>query len=119
MNIEPITLAIGSLIAASVPAIGALVYARNQWQASNRDDDKQQRQERMDHQSCLEKLSTFVEETIEWRDTYDKKIDAIHEQHRECTQNVSKLTAENESMRAEMRSIRKTISPQPFPKVTP
>ena len=119
MNIEPITLAITWLATSGVSALGAFVYARNSWKASNRDDDKQQRQERMDHQGCLEKLSTFVEETIQWRDTYDKKIDAIHEQHRECTQSVSKLTAENESMRAEMRSIRKTISPQPFPKVTP
>jgi uncharacterized protein HemX len=112
MNIEPITLAITGIATAVVPAIGALVYARNQWQASNRTDAQQERQERMDHQGCLEKLSTFVAETIEWRATYDEKIDAIHAQHRECTENLAR-------MQGEIRSIRKTISPQPFPKVTP
>jgi septal ring factor EnvC (AmiA/AmiB activator) len=118
VNIEPLSAVVGSL-PGIVAAVGALVYARGQWKASNRDDSKQERQERMDHQGCLEMLQTHIKESAERFSEYDDKFLAISLQHQECTQSVSKLTAENETMRDEIRKIRKTISPQPFQKVTP
>jgi len=40
MNIEPLSVILGTLTAC-MPAIGAAVYARNQWKASNRSDSDQ------------------------------------------------------------------------------
>jgi chromosome segregation ATPase len=111
MSIEPLSAFVG-VITGTIPAIGAIVYARNQWRASNRSDSEQERQERMDHQGCLEQLSNHVAKSAERFAEYDEKIEAIHAQHRECTRTLARLEGE-------IHSIRKTFSPPPFPKVTP
>ncbi len=111
MNVEPLSAIVG-VITAAVPAIGAVVYARNSWQASNRSDGDQERQERLDHQGCLEKLSEHIEKSAERFTEYDAKLEALHAQHRECTDNLA-------SMQREIRSIRRSITPPNFPKVTP
>ena len=111
MSIEPLSAIVG-VITGAVPALGAIVYARNAWRASNRIDGDKARQERMDHQGCLEQLSNHIANSAERFAEYDEKIEAIHAQHRECTRTLARLEGE-------IHSIRKTFSPPPFPKGNP
>ena len=85
--------------------VGVVSIATQKWRGSNRE-------ERNDHQACLDKLADHIEKADKRSEGHDIAIAHMREEHAACREKLQVLTFE-------IRSIRKSISPQPMPKVTP
>jgi len=92
--------------------IGVASIASQKWRGSNRE-------ERNDHQACLERLAEHIERADKRSDEHDNAIAHLRDEHSSCREHLVVLRSEVESLRRATTKIQKSISPTPFPKVTP
>lgn len=84
--------------------VGVASLAASRWRGDERKD-------RNDHQACLDKLAEHIEKAEKRSDAHDREIAYLRDEHSSCREHLQVLSLE-------IKSIRKSISPQPFPKVT-
>lgn len=95
----------------AVGLVGSLIagvsIARSRWHADNRKDEASERQERMDHQDCLEKLDQHIERSrllhAETCARYDAKLQQLDAENDACKDNNRALAADIRALRTEFR----------------